>query len=511
MPKVLHVALLIETSRAYGRGLLQGINGYLRAHGPWSIYVQADGLGMPPPKWLREWNGDGILARIDDRLMAETIRETGLPAVDLRYSVRNFGFPHVGLDNRAVVQLAFEHLANCGFKQFGFCGLPPGNNFWMDLRRDLFEQVVLASGSPCYTFDWPSRPKSASWEDEQEQIAAWVRQLPKPIGVMTCNDERGLQLLDACRRINVLVPEEVAVIGVDNDEIICNLSNPNLSSVDVNTYNVGYEAAALLHRMIAGEPRTEQSILLAPGVVVTRESTDVLATEDRELADAIRLIRKHACGGLRLKDFGRMTKLRRRALEQRVRSLLGRSPKEEITRIQLETAKRLLVDTDLPVVAVAEKCGFSQPKYFTQVFHTKVGTPPVLYRRNAKRLFRFNPKWSEPESELCYKPSGNHSLRKRRKNYTAREKVAILRRHLMDGVPVSDLCDEYQLSPTLFYTWEKMFFDNGAAAFEHKSATGDAEYLRVISSLQAKLERKKNLAAELTEERVQRNRSLGEL
>jgi LacI family transcriptional regulator len=202
---------------------------------------------------------------------------------------------------------------------------------------------------------------------------------------MTSSDERGLQLLEACRRINVLVPDEVAVIGVDNDEIICNLSHPNLSSVDVNTYNVGYEAAALLDRMMAGAPAPEQPVLLAPGIVVPRESTDVLATDDRELADAIRKIRRHACDGLRLKDFATMTKLSRRTLERRVRSLLGRSPKEEITRVQLESAKRLLVDTNLSVVAVAEKCGFTQPRYFSQVFHAKVGIPPTLYGRNAKR------------------------------------------------------------------------------------------------------------------------------
>jgi LacI family transcriptional regulator len=175
------------------------------------------------------------------------------------------------------------------------------------------------------------------------------------------------------------------VIGVDNDEIICNLCHPNLSSVDVNTYNVGYEAAALLDRMIAGAPAPEQPVLLAPGIVVPRESTDVLATDDRELADAICMIRRHACDGLRLKDFARMTKLSRRTLERRVRSLLGRSPKEEITRVQLESAKRLLADTNLSVVAVAAKCGFSQPKYFSQVFHAKVGIPPTLFGRNAKR------------------------------------------------------------------------------------------------------------------------------
>ena len=316
--------------------------------------------------------------------MAETIRQTGLPAVDLRYSVRDFGFPHVGLDNQTVVQLAFEHLASCGFKQFGFLGLPPGQNMWMDLRRDLFRKTVVASGWACHEFEPPFRSKSPTWEDEQEQIAAWVTGLPKPIGIMTCNDDRGLQLLDACRRINVLVPDAVAVIGVDNDEIICSLCNPKLTSIDVNTYQIGYTAASLLDRMIAGHPATDELILLAPGIVVTRESTDILATDDRELADAIRLLREHACQGLRLKSFANMTKLPRRTLERRMRNLLGRSPKEEITRVQLDLAQRLLVETNLPVVDIAEKCGFSQPKYFSQVFHTKFGTPPALFRRNAR-------------------------------------------------------------------------------------------------------------------------------
>jgi LacI family transcriptional regulator len=384
MAKTPHVALLIETSRAYGRGLLQGVIGYLREHGPWSVYFQPHGLEAPPPRWLRNWHGDGILARIDDRRMAHAIRQTGLPAVDLRFSVRSAGLPGVGIDNRAVVDLAFQHLADCGFRNFGFCGLPRGQNIWMDLRRDLFVQNARASGASCRIFDPPARRSAATWEQEQEQISAWIRHLPKPVGVMTCNDDRGLQVLDACRRIEVFVPDEVAVIGVDNDEIVCNLCNPPLSSIDINTYNVGYQSAALLGRLIAGESPSEERVLLTPRGVVRRESTDVLATEDRELAEAIRLIREHACSGLRLKDFARMTTLSRRGLERRMQKLLGRSPKEEITRVQLERARRLLAETDLPTVVIAEKCGFSQPNYFSRVFHSKVGISPGLYRAGIK-------------------------------------------------------------------------------------------------------------------------------
>jgi LacI family transcriptional regulator len=292
---------------------------------------------------------------------------------------------HVGLDNPAVVRIAYAHLLNCGFKNFGFFGLPPGRNYWMDLRSDLFEEHVLATGSPCHVFRYSLRRKPVSWEDEQAQVAAWVERLPKPVGVMTCNDERGLQLLDACRRARIAVPQEIGVIGVDNDEIVCNLSSPRLSSVDVRTSGIGYEAAALLDRMMAGERAVGQPTILPPGTVVPRESTDLLATDDWELAGAIRLIREHACEGLRLKDFVRMTNLSRRTLERRVRGLLGRSPKEEITRVQIERSQQLLVETDLSVVAVAKKCGFSQPKYFSQVFHAKVGTPPAAYRRNVRR------------------------------------------------------------------------------------------------------------------------------
>src|SRR5262249_55990115 len=154
MAKVPHVALLIETSRAYGRGLLQGINGYLRAHRPWSIYVHTSDLGTPPPRWLRHWSGDRILARIEDRLMAEGVRQRGLPPVGRCCGTRNSGFPHGGFDNRAVLTLGIQHLANGGFKQFGFWGLPPGKTSWMDLRGDLFQQIIRESGSPCHILDW---------------------------------------------------------------------------------------------------------------------------------------------------------------------------------------------------------------------------------------------------------------------------------------------------------------------------------------------------------------------
>jgi LacI family transcriptional regulator len=385
MPNTPRVALLIETSRAYGRGLLQGVIRYLREHGPWSVYIQPHHLGAPAPSWLKNWDGDGILARIEDRRTADLIRRTGLPAVDLRFTVPDSGFPGVGIDNRAVVRLAFQHLRDGGLQRFAFCTVPRRRNTWMDLRRDLFEDLVRAAGHPCHVHEGLARRGQAAWEEEQGDLTAWVSSLPKPVGVMACNDDRGLQVIDACRRAKVRVPDEVAVIGVDDDEILCNLSNPPLSSVDINAPRIGYEAAALLGRMMAGKAAPAQMVLLAPRGVVARASTDVLATADRELAAAVRFLREHACEGLRLKELPSRTALSGRTLERRVYQLLGRSPKEEMMRIRLERAKQLLTETNLPVSSVAEKCGFSEAKYFSHVFHARLGLTPGQYRHNTQK------------------------------------------------------------------------------------------------------------------------------
>jgi LacI family transcriptional regulator len=360
---------------------------YLHEHGPWSLYFQPHGLEARPPDWLKAWRGDGILVRVEDRAMAKAVHQTALPAVNLRVPFPDLPLPVVGLDNLALGEVAFRHLGDRGFKHFAFCGIPGGLYPWMDERRQSFEKAVRDSGRECHTFVGVWRRKQPpSWEEEQNQIADWIRTLPKPVGLMAGNDDRGLEVLEACSRAGVLVPEEVAVIGVDNDEFLCNLSNPPMSSISPNAQCIGYEAAKLLSRLMAGTRPPNQPLLLPPGSVVERRSTDVLATDDRELAAVIRHIREHACEGLRLKDFLKTISFSRRELERRTRTLLGRSPKEEIMRVQLERAKQLLTETDLPLAAVAEKCGFSQPRYFNQVFHAKVGLPPGAYRKSKIKL-----------------------------------------------------------------------------------------------------------------------------
>jgi LacI family transcriptional regulator len=382
MRQLKHVALLIETSRSYGRGLLRGIIRYQREHGPWSIYFEPRGVNDSAPRWLRSWRGHGILARVNDRRTAEIIRRSGIPAVDLRFAVPNLGLPAVGIDNTTVVRRAVEHFLDRGFTRFAFCGYRYGASQWMDLRGELFQKQVAALGFACELFrSSAARRGSVSWEQDQQQLARWVKRLAKPIAVMACNDDRGLQLLDACRRAGVHVPDDVSVLGVDNDEFMCGLATPPLSSIDINLETIGYEAAGLLDRLMSGKPPPAKAVLLPSGEVVSRQSTAGLAIDDAELSSAIRYMREHACERVRMRDVTRATGLERRTLERKLKQVLGRSPKQELLRVQIAEAKRLLLSTQLSIKAVSLQVGFVSSRYFSNVFRQRVGQAPGQFRQ----------------------------------------------------------------------------------------------------------------------------------
>jgi LacI family transcriptional regulator len=384
------VAVLIESSRAYGRGLLRGVARYNREHGHWSVYLQPQGLDHPPPRWLKRWRGDGILVRIGDRRMLRAVLGAGLPTVDLRGVVPDLGVPFIGVDNRAVADMAAEHLMERGLCHFGFCGLPAGVHPHLDERRRFFTARVERSGYQVHLFEARAE-LSTPWDREQRRMAAWIGRLPKPVGIMTCHDDRGLQALDACQAAGVSVPDEVAIISVDDDELLCSMFTPQLTSIDVNPEQIGFRAAELLDRMMAGESPVRDPILLPPRTVVLRQSTDTLAVDDPAIAAALRLIRRHACEGLRVDDLLDQVHLSRSVLERRFRHLVGRSPKAEISRVQLEGAKQLLSESNLSIDVVAARSGFRDGRYLCDVFAKKVGMTPSAYREQTRRVSQSHP------------------------------------------------------------------------------------------------------------------------
>ena len=383
------VALLIESSRAYGRGLLQGIARYVRGHGTWSIFHQERRASDPPPAWLKGWCGDGIIARIEDRKLAAAIRRLGVPAVDVRGLLLDLGLPLIETDDVEVVRLAAEHLQERGFRQFAYCGFPGAN--YSDKRSRLFSERIAESGFECRIYQPQVRLKSnASFEQEQHgliyeaDVARWIAGLPKPIGLFACNDIRGQQVLNVCREIGVAVPDEVAVLGVDNDTVLCELADPPLSSVIPNTERIGYEAAALLDKMMAGGPVPGTTIYVPPLGIATRRSSDVLAIDDRHVAAAVRFIRDNACARIDVGDILAAIPLSRSVLERRFATLVGRAPKAEILRVQLQRARELLAATDFPLNVITEKAGFKHPEYFSAIFKKKTGLTPGQYRESAR-------------------------------------------------------------------------------------------------------------------------------
>lgn len=371
---------MIETSNAYGRGLLQGVVHYIREHRPWSFHLLEQGRGEAPPDWLGRWRGDGIIARIETPRIAQAIVQAGIPTVDVSAARLVPALPWVETDDRQIARAAAEHLLERGLPHYAFCGDARFN--WSKWREEAFVRRLGEVGHRVQIHR--PEPHRGDLARQRQALARWLTELPKPVGVMAAYDIRGLELLDTCRTLGLAVPDEVAVIGVDNDALLCELASPPLSSVIPNTRQAGYVAASLLERLMAGERLPPAAHLIPPLGVASRQSTDVLAVDDRDVARAVRFIREHACAGIKVGDVLRAVPLSRRVLEQRFRRRLGHTPHEEILFVRLQRVQQLLVETDLPLYLVAERTGFDHVEYLSVVFRRETGSTPSAFRQAAR-------------------------------------------------------------------------------------------------------------------------------
>ena len=382
MQKPAKVALIIETSIHYGREVLRGITQYLRANQPWSVFLEQRELWTSPPAWLRQWRGDGVICRKTTPALARTLERAGVKVVDLNDQSLPIGFPRIESDEPAIGAMAADHLLDRGFRQFAFCGF--SDQAWSTGRREGFVARLTERGQTCDIWESPwTGPKARSWEAEQLKIVRWLGDQASPLGVMACNDMRGQHVLDACQRLNLAVPEQIAVVGVDDDAVLCDLCHPPLSSVITNARGVGYEAAALLDRLMAGEPPPLQPVQIKPIGVHTRQSTDVLAIDDPAVAIALRFIRQRACEGCSMKELLRHTPLSRSLLERKFRHYLGHSPQAEIRAVQLARVRQLLAETDLALKQIARLAGYPHPEYMSVVFKRETGKTPGQFRAAA--------------------------------------------------------------------------------------------------------------------------------
>jgi LacI family transcriptional regulator len=393
MSRTPKVILLIESSRAAGRALLRGVANYSRHLGPWSFYWEPNGLEKVRPL-LNAGDADGILFR--DTKTTHQILAYGLPAVVIGHNQMEIpGLANVVTDSPAVGRMGAEHLLACGYRQFAFCGYattPLEKALWSDIRRQYFsEQITTAGFAPPPHYEISMDVDD--WLKLRRSLARWLGSLPKPLGLMACNDDCGQLVMEACKLAGLAVPDQIGIIGADNDQVVCGLTDPQMSSIEINFERAGYDAAHALDLLMQGNKAVPPRITAHAAHIVARSSTEFVDAEEPHLARALCFIRDHARSGLSVDQVVATAGLSRRALDQRFRKLLGRSVVEEIARSRTEQIARLLKETSLPVAEIAEMFGFTDAKAFLRSIQAG--------NRNAEMRSRNRTDWlGDPEDGL---------------------------------------------------------------------------------------------------------------
>lgn len=373
------IALVMGQDIAYSRNVMRGVQAFAQAKPNW---ILRDGpLARHVIRAVKEWSPHGVIAHLYDRKLSEAIGELGVPLVNTTNTLTDLNHPLVEADHEAVGAMAADYFLGRGFRHFGFFG---SRTAGFSIEREAgFRSALLTAGhelSACHAEYLPRPSASASWVTIDSRVRAWLAELPKPVAILSSNDVPARELADICRQLGFDVPNQVSLLGVDNDELECNLSTPPLSSVVLPAQRIGFEAASQLERLMRGERLAELRYYLPPVRIESRLSTDTLAIEDDDLRAALAFIRRVAHEDLDVSAVCTHVAISRRLLERKFRSLLGGSILQEIRRTRVDIAKRLLAETDLPLPGVAKRSGFSGARRLAVVFREELSTTPSAFR-----------------------------------------------------------------------------------------------------------------------------------
>jgi LacI family transcriptional regulator len=366
--------------------MLRGVLNYVRLYGPWALHLAAGGASDQRMPDLRAWRGSGIIARIPNARTAADIAAAKLPTVviDPLDAYLNAGHPlarcsRVVCDSAAVARQAADHYLANGFTNFAFVGEPTDMN-WSRWRQEAFVARLAEAGHGCAVYPAPTAKERGEWEVERKRMCRWLAKLPKPLAVFAANDARGRQVLNACLAADIPVPYEAAVLGVNDDALVCETSLPPLSSVAVDTERAGYAAAELLDQLMRRTLREQRSLAYGPSGVTPRASTEVLHVTDRLVIRALEHIRINAGLNIRVSDVADHLGVTRRWVEKRFEQTLKRSVMDEIQRVRMETLRGLVGQTDQPFTQIARRCGFSTVNHLGIIFKARFGTTMSAFR-----------------------------------------------------------------------------------------------------------------------------------
>ncbi|MDO5580457.1 MAG: DNA-binding transcriptional regulator [Planctomycetia bacterium] len=381
------VLLLVEPSRTYGQGIILGATRYALERGPWIIRVDEE-INMLESilHRIREWEGDGMIVRTTSLKVARELEKFRCPIVELGgddlHTIRE-----VQNDNVLIAQMAADHLLGLGFRHFGFYSF--GEIAWIRERRDAFQDCIEKEGYSVQQFSQAARRRDyihPLWTLQFEKdLGDWLLRLPKPIAIWAASDRQAVHIQERCLRLQIDIPEEIALLGTDDDPILCGSLTPPLSSIRTDTVRIGYEAAALLDRRMKKLDLPEDlPIRIPPVALVARQSTDITSVEDPDIREALGIIRERAVYGLSVSELAKVLCLSENTIRRRFIKYLGRTPDQEMKRIRIERAKELLSETDLGLAEITELTGFGAPEYFAKSFLKETGLTPYQFRKKMK-------------------------------------------------------------------------------------------------------------------------------
>ncbi len=387
---MIKIALIVDAIGSYGNGLLRGISRFAHTHPRWTVEYEPWMENEALPRWLVRDKFQGVLCRIRNPSQFASLQQLHVPIVDLGSLDPPKGIANIHSDHGAIAQLAADHLIKCGLQTFAYCGFEAQQA--SEKRRIAFQRYLSEHGFDGLTFIGKSRRgtgsrRSPGWRSSLDyaSLLPWLKKIPKPIGIMACNDICGRLVLAGCQHAGIHVPEEIVLVGVDNDEVLCELATPTMSSIDPAAERIGFEAAELLDTIIGGAKPPEQSYLVSPAGVITRTSTDIIAVAEPVVAKALRYIREYPGNGITVDQvldyLARDNMLVSRCtLERRFVVVVGFSPYQEINRVRLNRIKRLLRNTQYPLKRIAEITGFKAESHLNRFFKRYQGQTPGSFR-----------------------------------------------------------------------------------------------------------------------------------
>lgn len=369
----------IDPSISYFRSIIRGFIIYNRTHKVFTVlgggrnFTSADSI-------LREADIKALIGSFASMAQQEEVRKSTLPAINISNREPDNSLPSVLSDDVAVGRLAAQHFLDKGFRNFGYLGFT-GHQYSTERHRG-FREELESQNRPVH-YSEPPTIDISRWRLHMpdEAVDQWLLACPKPIAVFCAADDNARFLIDACLHLGISIPDEVAILGVNNDEMLCDLAEVPISSVELGGERIGYEAAALLHRILKGEPAPKEPILVKPNKIVSRHSTNILSVEDPKVAMAMRYIQENADRPISVTDVLKAVGMSRRALEKRFQKVAGRSPYAEILRNHIERAKELLIQTDMPIAEIAPLSGFSEARELSVMFKKKTGMTPQSFRQ----------------------------------------------------------------------------------------------------------------------------------